>query len=371
MKHFSTSRNLKTFFNFFQPLPTFINFRRFPIWLVILSLALIASGCAGVSTRRQAAVEGRMHLKDLCERQGIRWQWDHVLQTAALQVDGTQARLLVGSDILLLGKEPVKLSAPVTIVQSSVMVPLDLKSQLTGKSLKEPAQTPAYFFRQLREIVVDAGHGGKDPGATGRTGLKEKGVVLDIAQKLRAILQGKGVKVTMTRDGDEFISLNERTEIASRSKADLFISIHANSSPASGVSGLEVFSLRDLGTIEKNEAQRKINHEIMFKHLSMSKNPSKVDEIVSDMLYTSKQSVSEALAPRLVAATSRLAKTQNRGEKRARFFVLRNTLIPALLVEVGFLSNAKEEKLLKTSSYRQKIAEGLAKSILDYADRPL
>ena len=123
----------------------------------------------------------------------------------------------------------------------------------------------------MREIIIDAGHGGKDPGALGRGNIKEKNIVLDIAQRLKKILKGRGIKVKMTRDRDNFVSLQKRTEIASRSKADLFISIHANSSPTRSVYGLEVFDAKHLNAKDKKEAQRKTNRRLMFGGLAMKR----------------------------------------------------------------------------------------------------
>ena len=375
MKHFSTSRNLETFFNLFQHLPTFINFRRFPIWLVILSLTLFTSGCATVPGGRITDSRKRVYLKDLCDRYSVPWQWDHISQTVDLKIEGVSVRILVGSNILLLGKEQVALNTPVTIDDSSVMLPHDFKIKVMDRfpklfSAKAPARVTKAprVFRKLREVVIDAGHGGKDPGALGVAGMKEKTVVLDVALRLKRLLEAAGVKVTMTRKDDTFIPLPERTEITSRSKADLFISIHANSSPVRSVHGVEVYCLKDLGTLEKNEAQRQANHKLMFKNLSMKKGSLSLEDIVEDMLYTHKQSVSPALAENLANRVAQTAKTQDRGEKQSRFFVLRNTLIPAVLVEIGFVTNPKEGRLLKTDDYRQKIAEGLAKGILGYRD---
>ena len=135
-----------------------------------------------------------------------------------------------------------------------------------------------------------------------------------------------------------------------------------------GVHGAEVYCLKDLGTLEKNEAQRQANHKLMFKNLAMKKGSLSLEDIIEDMLYTHKQSVSPVLAENLVDGVAQTAKAQDRGEKQSRFFVLRNTLIPAVLVEIGFVTNPKEGRLLKTDDYRQRIAEGLAKGILGYGD---
>ena len=214
--------------------------------------------------------------------------------------------------------------------------------------------------------MIDPGHGGKDPGALSRNGYQEKVVNLDVAKRVRKILEENGVKVIMTRDKDEFITLPERTEIASRSRADLFVSIHANSSPARSVFGLETYWLRELSAQDKKEDQRVDNHRLMFKHLAMRKDSKDLDQMLSEMMYLYKQSEAQAFASSAAKNVTELTRTKNLGRKQARFFVLRNTLIPAVLVEVGFMTNRREEKNLKLTAYRQKIAEGLAKTILDY-----
>lgn len=342
----------------------------FQIWLVILCLALFAGGCATGGGRGGARMDSkkRIYLKDLCDRYSVAWQWDHITQSVDLKLDGTTARLLVGSNILLLGKEEIKLNSPVLIDQSSVLLPYDFKTKVMDRfEAQFSDKKPVRLLKRLREVVIDAGHGGKDPGAIGTTGLQEKTVVLDVAQRLKKLLEAAKIKVIMTRDDDAFIPLQERTIIASKTRADLFVSIHANSSPVRSVHGVEVYSLGDLGTMEKNEAQRQENHAVLFKSLSMKKGSLNLEDIVSDMLYSHKQSVSPGLAADLAIIVSQTAKTQDRGDRQSRFFVLRNTLIPAVLVEIGFLTNSREERLLKTGEYRQKIAEGLAKGILGYA----
>ena len=156
--------------------------------------------------------------------------------------------------------------------------------------------------------------------------------------------------------------------MTSRSTADIFISIHANASKNRGTQGMEVYYLRDLGWSEKNEPQRTKNHKIAFKRFTMKKNDSSLEKILNDMMYTYKKSESKRLARFVMDTTARKADIRNLGAKSAGFFVLRNTLIPAILVEVGYVTNFREEDLLKNSWYRQKIADGLAKSILEYGN---
>jgi len=336
--------------------------------LPIFALSLLIGGCATVLKAPMISAHKEIYLKDVCEKNGIYWQWDHVAQVATLGYRGTKAEVLVGSDLVIVDRERVTLSAPVRIVRSTVVVPIDFQSKVIGRLRQRAAAQKGYESTRIREIIIDPGHGGKDPGAIGRFGEYEKKIVLDISKRLKKILQDKGIRIRMTRDRDEFISLQKRTEIASRSKADLFVSVHANSSPVRSVHGLEVYTAKYLGFKERNSDQRKTNQRLMFNQLSMKRGVPDLNNIISDMIYTHKQAQAETLAKQLARTTAKRIKTKNRGEKKSHFFVVKNTLMPAILIEVGFLTNPKESKLLQTSKYRQRVARGIAESILDYAN---
>lgn len=244
-------------------------------------------------------------------------------------------------------------------------MPYDFESRVIGGMRGRPATSVKGPWR----VAIDAGHGGKDPGALGRNGIKEKKVVLDIAKRVRDRLEKKGFKVIMTRDRDEFITLERRTEIASRDKVDLFVSIHANSSPSSGTRGVEVYSLRNLDAKEKKEEQRSRNLDLLCRDLSMEHNNSSLRRIIGDMLYDYKREESQKAASALSRGLSQAMDTSSRGTKEAGYFVLRNTLVPAVLVEVGFLSNAREARQLSMPSYQEQIADTLADNIANYLSR--
>ncbi|MBZ0165687.1 MAG: N-acetylmuramoyl-L-alanine amidase, partial [Candidatus Omnitrophica bacterium] len=214
---------------------------------------------------------------------------------------------------------------------------------------------------------LDAGHGGKDPGTIGYAKTPEKEIVLDITNRLKRMLEEQGIKVHMTRTNDTFISLQERSEFASRTKADAFVSIHANASPKRSVQGVEVFALRNLSPAEKEDPKRKANRKLMLNHLAVSKSDPNMDIIVDELMYDHKQGESFQLAKSIGEDMARSLKIRHRGTKTAGFYVLRNTLIPAVLVEVGFLSNPKEERLLKSSRYREQVARSIARSLINYS----
>lgn len=330
--------------------------------LVLLSsLGLLVAGCgtAPVSPGIQS------QLSDLCEQYGIQFQMDNISQVITLRYADREAKVIVGSNTVVVDGEKISLSEPLKRRRGAIIVPADF----TGKVIQRLAKASGALIRRTFTVVVDAGHGGKDPGALSRNGTKEKDIVLDIARRLKKGLEEKGFRVTMTRDRDEFISLEERTEIATRVKADLFVSIHANSHPSRAVDGVEVYSLRDLESHEKRDPQRLKNQRILFQNLQMKTGDKTLESVIADMLFQHKMAESHLLAGRLVKGTTMSAQANNLGAKRAGFFVLRNTLIPAALVEVGFLTNAREENSLKDPSYRQKIADGLTESLFGYAGR--
>ena len=225
-------------------------------------------------------------------------------------------------------------------------------------------------FSRVHVIVIDAGHGGKDRGTMDSSGeMDEKEIVLDVAKRLRTLLEGAGIKVIMTRDTDDFISLPERTIIAARSGADLFISIHVNSNQDHAVSGLLVYYLDAISRRDLNEEQRRENERIFLRSLRADDSTT-LQAIVTDMMDTLKTAQSQKLAKSIVREARWRAGSQGARRRHpfCHFFVVRNTLIPAVLVETGFLSNRQEHNKLILPVYRQKIAEIIARGVLDYAN---
>ncbi len=338
--------------------------RGFPqTWVPWIAAGILLSGCARMPSRGMEALP--TSLSEICKANSVSLQFDSVTQVVTLNKNNVTAKVLVGSDVVLIDSEKILLSGPVRRMKEGLFVPPDF-----GRKVMERfGARDDFAIKKFREIVIDPGHGGKDPGARGRSGLDEKIVVLDIAKRLKRSLEDKGINVIMTRNSDEFLSLKQRTEIACRSKADLFISIHANSSRAKNAEGFEVYFLRELDSKEKKNDELKDNQRIKFRNLAMSRSAPAVENIVWDMMYSYKQGESRRLAEYLMLRTPNSLDAANRGSKSCAFFVLRNTLIPAILVEVGFVSNVKEERLLKTGTYRERIANSLAKHILDYANK--
>ena len=336
-------------------------------WKILIGgMALVmAGGCATAPRRPAGVTRGSDNLQQLCDRYNIELRVDPVTQVAILSRNRLQAVAMVDSPVVLLGEDRVFLRGPLQRKDNAIVVPKDFQSKVIDRLTREVV----HEIKKFRRIIVDAGHGGKDPGAIGASGIKEKTVVLDIARRLARALEKQGIEVIMTRESDEFISLQERTEIASRVRADLFVSIHANASRSRSAKGVEVFYLRDLSQAEKDGPQLRGNQQTILQDMKVRSGDRDVEEIVFDMMYSYKQTESRELAEYVMNSTPDRIRARNRGIKQAGFFVLKNTLTPAILVEVGFLTNPQEEKLLNNGWYRQKIAETLAETIIRYAQK--
>ncbi len=197
----------------------------------------------------------------------------------------------------------------------------------------------------------------------------KKDVVLDISKKLRNILEANGFKIEMTRDTDNFISLKKRADISNKIKADFFISVHANAARNRSARGFEVFYLSDAmddnarAVAAAENAVWELEDEFKLKHSNA------LDATVWDLLYDEYRLESKEMAASLCQSLQCDSIGKNRGVKSARFYVLKGVRSPSVLIEVGFVSNASEESRLRSSAFRQEIAEALAKGIINYRRR--
>ena len=341
-------------------------FRIVIYFLMILTL----HGCGGRPVVQPTLPMG-IPLQDVCDRYHVTWQWDGVTQVVLMEYRGNKSRALVGSSTVLIGEKQIILSAPLRRENSTIYVPEDFEAKVLAPfGVPISGLSPVESSSRVHVIVIDAGHGGKDRGTMAPSGgMDEKEIVLDVAKRLRMLLEGAGIKVIMTRDTDDFISLPERTIIAARSGADLFLSVHVNSNRDHSVNGLLVYYLESLGKKDVNEEQRKENEHIFLKSLSANDSPT-LQAIVTDMMDTLKTAQSQKLAKLIVreAREEPGVKVRGDGIRLCHFFVVRNTLIPAVLVETGFLSNHLEHNKLISPLYRQKMAEVIARGVLDYAN---
>ncbi|HEY6987555.1 MAG TPA: N-acetylmuramoyl-L-alanine amidase [Bryobacteraceae bacterium] len=223
------------------------------------------------------------------------------------------------------------------------------------------------FGLKLGRVVIDAGHGGKDTGTIGPNGLMEKDLVLDVALRLGRLINGRlGADVVYTRSSDVFIPLEERTKIANDQHADLFISVHANSSPESSATGVETYYFNltsdkkglDLATRENATSVSSISDLNDMLHRA----------VLQAKLEESREFAQKIQQALLVNSKRMNNKAHDRGVRQAPFVVLIGATMPSILAEIGFVSNPHDERLMKRSDQREKIAEALLRGVTQYAN---
>jgi len=222
---------------------------------------------------------------------------------------------------------------------------------------------------RLDTVVLDAGHGGKDRGTTGYYGTKEKDIVLDVVKRIgRKLEKNSRIKVIYTREEDVFIPLYERTRIANENNGKIFVSIHANASNNRNIKGFETYLLRPGKTRDAIEVSSRENAVIKLEDDRREQYKELTGEnlIMATMAQSMFMKESEALAADIQKELDQQLKSPNRGVKQAGFYVLIGASMPNVLVEVGFLSNPIEEKKLKSSAYRQEIANAVYRAILEF-----
>jgi len=250
--------------------------------------------------------------------------------------------------------------------QPDLLDPADRRS-LAGRLPKAIRQTrpeaPAPRDRLL--VVVDAGHGGSQKGAIGTTGVEEKDIVLSVAEQThQAFAEVEEVEVVMTRLSDEEIPLWDRVEIANQLKADLFISIHANAFTSSHLGGVETF----FHSIEASdeEAKRVASAENALGGKQKTATSDALSYILQDMHSAEKLRDSSRLAHLVQDQLARVLPFDNRGVMQADFIVLRDTRMPSVLIELGFITNPREEKTLQKSEIQKKAAFAIRRGVLQF-----
>ena len=225
-------------------------------------------------------------------------------------------------------------------------------------------------------MVIDPGHGGKDPGAKGSRGIKESVVVLDISKRVASKLRKRlGVEVVMTRSTDEFVPLHRRKDLANRIDADLFVSIHANAGRNSKAHGIETYYLKntnDRATLRLAGLENGIVDLIRGRDVSTD---ADLPYILSDMVQGQKESESIVLANHIQRELvsylrPRYQSVKNLGVKQGPFLVLDGTYMASVLVETAFVTNSMEAKRLSSSAYRESMAEGIYLGIAHYLRDP-
>ena len=237
--------------------------------------------------------------------------------------------------------------------------------------LYRPQAAPKPENKGTREkpmVVIDAGHGGVDPGAISKSGRYEKHITLVMAKELKQALISSGrYRVTLTRSGDQFLRLRERIAIARAADADVFLSIHADSIRDPKVRGLSVYTLSEQSSDKEAEAlARRENKADLIAGVDLTGESPEVTSILIDLAQRQTMNQSAYLAEYLIKTLGRRIKLLRRTHRFAGFAVLKAPDVPSVLIELGYLSNPKEEKLLFNRAHRDQLAQGIVKGLDDY-----
>ncbi|OED34729.1 hypothetical protein AB834_05985 [PVC group bacterium (ex Bugula neritina AB1)] len=324
-------------------------------------------------------------LQDFAKTFDFEQKWDKRRTVLTFSSKGLELRFLPYNSWFWANDKIFRLKGFIHYYEGYLVAPIYLKNIIEelirkNQSDKKTSFTPQKLsrsnitsFRKKKEshgihtVMIDPGHGGKDKGAVGARGLQEKNLVLDVAKVLKNILEQEGMKVLLTRDTDEYISLRKRSELTNRSSADLFISLHANSSKNKRARGLEVFYLSDKMDDYARALMAKEQHNIFQKDSRKDAGyivPSDTEVALSEILLDVYRSESFNLSEFVLDSMVKDLGLKKRGVKGARFYVIKNSLLPAILIEIGFISNPLEVKFLRENIY--KVASSIATGVLKY-----
>ncbi|MDH5387687.1 MAG: N-acetylmuramoyl-L-alanine amidase [Gammaproteobacteria bacterium] len=226
--------------------------------------------------------------------------------------------------------------------------------------------------KELRDvvIVIDAGHGGRDPGATGRKGTKEKTVTLQMARKLEKLINNqRGMKAVLTRKDDRYMKLRHRIEKARKSNADMMISIHADSFPDPRARGSSIFALSVNGASSEMAQQLAENEnasDVMFGDVSLTNDDPMVNKVLLDLSFTGGIESSLDIGDEVLKQIGTVNKVHKKTVQQAGFAVLKTPNIPSVLLETAFISNPREEKNLRSSAHQLKVAKAISRGVNSY-----
>ncbi len=255
-------------------------------------------------------------------------------------------------------------------IENPVRLVMDVSSDGSGSPLelspsrrRESLSLVEQLGLKVRTIVIDPGHGGRDPGAVSESGLMEKDVVLDIAKRVKTLLESGGdYHVYLTRESDIYVPLEGRTAFANLKEADLFISIHINAGRRKGARGIETFHL-------SMASDEEASLTAAMENASAGKTINDLSSLLHDILKVTKVDESRELAGTIQSCLCQRTMAEDRGVKRAPFIVLIGARAPSILVELGFMSNKQDERLLRREDYKDKLAQAIAEAVEDYIRR--
>jgi len=332
--------------------------RKVIIFFVIIAIA----GCAtttGMRSHRYNRTAAYVEVGRFCKEHNLQYQFDTIDDLIHLTSSDKDIRLLLNSSLVYYNGAILTLKAKPFYSEGRIYLPRGLERMLTRKV--EPVLLPLAI--SIKRIVIDPGHGGKDPGAVSRRGLKEKDVNLKVSKYLKAELEKRGFSVYLTRSSDKYLTLRQRVEIARTHKADLFISVHANANRSRKVRGLEVYFLaRKYFDNETKVIAAAENAPFNLEERKIANSATR--RILWDLTFLENNAESVEFANVLYGLFKKLG-FKVRPPRGAPFYVLKYAYVPSVLVETGYLTNVYEEKLLRKTSYQKQIAEAIAMGVVN------
>lgn len=378
----------------------FITIKKLFNFLLLFSIAFFFS--KGVASEKSIAVikinsKNYVSLEEMIKTFSIEHSFDPVFQKGRLYSKSHFMVYKTGYSCSIIDNSISGAEYPVIRWKGGIYIPLDIaevllanfynkdilreKNRLVMKEdehqkIEKPEKDRVSSRKErIGFIILDAGHGGKDPGAVGKGGIKEKTITLQLSRKVETILKKRinNIKIKTTRMSDRFIELAERAEIANRelkkNSNGLFVSIHVNASISNRISGFETYFLSQNPTNEeaRKTAALENNVVILENQETGKKRFEDIDYIEALMMTTQIQKESSILANSVQKSIDKnITEFKSRGVHKADFFVLRGALMPAVLVEVGFITNKKEMKLLTTDGYQDKLADGIVDGVITF-----
>ena len=240
-------------------------------------------------------------------------------------------------------------------------------AQTVATKAPEKTEQPKKSVMKKKIVMLDPGHGGQDPGAISKSGKYEKDLTLKMAKETKVLLEKAGYKVVMTRDKDYYVTLRGRIEKAHKANADLFISIHADSAASSAAKGLSIYTISEKASDQEAAAlAESANKADILFGMDLSEYQPEVGNILIDFAKTYTMDQSAKYADEVVQEMAKEVTLRPKAHRYAGFAVLKSPNIPSVLLEMGYLSNRDEDKLLQKESYRNKLSKALVRAVNTY-----
>lgn len=352
-------------------------------FIILIVAAVFLSGCATKAPRftlklslhndvRQLGGSEYVPLGKLCSAYDLSCDWDDIARTATIKKGQNVIIVRSGGRLILVNGSKKKLDRAVVMDGGTVYVPLSfIRDNLTEIIGTESAEyrpvTETSKKYTIKTVVLDPGHGDSDPGAIGgRTRVKEKDMTLALARKLKDALEAGGIRVVMTRNSDVFIPLGKRARIANNSGADLFVSVHFNASRSRSLRGFECYFLSTATDDNARALEAAENASVKLGEGAEAERSRRLDRTLWDMTLTENRRESSLLAGYVCDSVRDNIDIGNRGIRTARFYVLKYTRLPSILVESGYISNRYDEAKLRDPAFLDGLARAIAQGILKY-----